>query len=103
MATKTTSVVFKQHEPQSVADLSGVAGALIWGLYGYQMRKMSYFSLLGSQNDVITWSQMAEISVQSKICNLWDKKVSQYFEILSYHQYSSKNPIWIRNFGLVFN
>ena len=26
MATKTTFVVFKQHDPQSVADLSGVAG-----------------------------------------------------------------------------
>ena len=29
MATKTTSVVFKQHDTQIVADLSGVAGALI--------------------------------------------------------------------------
>jgi len=26
LATKTTFVVFKQHDPQSVADLSGVAG-----------------------------------------------------------------------------
>ena len=34
MATKPTSVVFKQHEPQSVADLSGVAGALLLGVYG---------------------------------------------------------------------
>ena len=33
-ATKTTSGVFKQHDPQSFADLSGVAGALLWELYG---------------------------------------------------------------------
>ena len=32
LATKTTSVVFEHHDPESVADLSGVAGALILGI-----------------------------------------------------------------------
>jgi hypothetical protein len=31
---KTTNIVFKQHDPQSVADLNGVAGAIILGVYG---------------------------------------------------------------------
>ena len=43
MATKTTSVVFKQHDPQSVADLSDVAGALPWKKWRLQTRKMIDF------------------------------------------------------------
>ena len=44
---KTTSVVFKQHDPQSVVDLSGVAEALILGVYGTQTRKNDrFFALL---------------------------------------------------------
>ena len=31
---KTTNVIFKQHGPQSVAELSGVAGALEWEVLG---------------------------------------------------------------------
>ena len=39
MATKTTTVVFKQYDTQSVADLSGVAAALIFEVYGTLFQK----------------------------------------------------------------
>ena len=43
MVTKTTSVVFKQHDPQSAADLSGVAGAPLLGICATFLRKNSDF------------------------------------------------------------
>ena len=43
LATKTTSVVFKQHDPQSVADLSGVAVALILGYTALFREKTTIF------------------------------------------------------------
>ena len=45
MATKTTSVVFKQHDPQSVADLSGVAAARIFGVHGSFVKKLRFLEL----------------------------------------------------------
>ena len=48
MATKTTNVVFKQHDHQSVADLSGIAGALLLRLYGTFSRKTPIFGDTGN-------------------------------------------------------
>ena len=42
-ATKTTFVVFKQHDPQSVADLSGVAGDPLTAPHGPETEKNSVF------------------------------------------------------------
>ena len=42
MATKTTNVVFKQHDPQSVADLSGVAGDPLIAQRAFKLKKTTF-------------------------------------------------------------
>ena len=73
MATKTTSVVFKQHDPQSVADLSGVAGGPPWQKCEPQTQKMIDFGETSCENRGTEYSVMAEISVPSKIFDLRKK------------------------------
>ena len=50
MATKTTFVVFKQHDPHSVADLSGVAGDPLIAPESLQTEKNSVFGSSAVEN-----------------------------------------------------
>ena len=50
MATKTTFVDFKQHEPQSVADLSGVAGDPLIAPQRLKTQKNSVFGGFVAEN-----------------------------------------------------
>ena len=50
MATKTTFVVFKQHDPQSVADLSGVAGNPLMDPKSTQTQKNDVLGRFSAEN-----------------------------------------------------
>ena len=73
MATKTTSVVFKQHDPQIVADLRDVAGGPPWVKCKHQTQKMIDFGGTSCENRVTEYSVMAEISVRSKFLTFGKK------------------------------
>ena len=103
MATKTTIDVFKQHDPQRVADLSDVAGAPPRQKWRLQTQKMHHFLVSLTQNDVITRSRMAEISVRSTIWNLWYKKKFLIFQVCLYYYYSWNEKVLPKNYKSVFN
>ena len=106
MATKTTSVVFKQHDPQSVADLSGVAAALILGVYSTISRKNYDFwsSPVIKESPSTIWG--VNICCRFWILKIWHQKKFLITQVCVYHFYSwneealAKNGKSLRNWIL---
>jgi hypothetical protein len=88
LATKTTSVGFKQHDPQSIAELSGVAAALIFEENGTLFRKnydfWSFPVVKGSPSTI--WG--VKICCRFLILKIWHQKQFLIFQVCVYHFYS---------------
>ena len=98
MATKTTFVVFKQQEPQSVADLSGVVGDPLIAPKSTQTQKKTTFwgdfRLKTAPHRRFGGSGVAEIFIflsNNKNCPLFVKKVLFYLSPPKSYRAHQKN------------